>query len=148
MFPKSKQAVSGFVKKNVVRLCWKHFQIKNCSRKNKSFHKIIFFQQSSKLLQRMSATILLINLLKVPKCAILISWILIIFFSWSLYRYFRDEIKILHILQIGEIRAIMFLLPHAPSTLQIATACAAYASKGLPHAQHTLAIGYRTRRVR
>ncbi len=44
----------------------------------------------------------------------------------------------------------MFLLPHAPSTLancyrmhsirqQRATACAAYASNWLPHAQHTLA---------
>ncbi len=30
---------------------------------------------------------------------------------------FRDEIKILHFLQMGEIRAILFLLPHAPSTL-------------------------------
>jgi hypothetical protein len=37
--------------------------------------------------------------LKVPKCEILISWILI------------------HFLQMGEIQAILFLLPHAPSTL-------------------------------
>jgi hypothetical protein len=29
----------------------------------------------------------------------------------------RAEIKILHFLQMGEIRAILFLLPHAPSTL-------------------------------
>ncbi len=64
MFPKSKQAVSGFVQKNVVRFCWKHFQIKNCSRKNKNFQNILFFQQSSKLLKRMSATILLLNLLR------------------------------------------------------------------------------------
>jgi hypothetical protein len=50
----------------------------------------------------------------------------------------RDEIKIIHFLQMGEIRAIMFLLPHAPSTLANCYR-AAYASKGLPHAQHTLA---------
>jgi hypothetical protein len=53
-------------------------------------------------------------------------------------------------LYMGEIRAILFLLPHAPSMLancyhmrgirkQWATACAAYARNWLPHAQHTLA---------
>ncbi len=30
---------------------------------------------------------------------------------------FRDEIKFLHLLLMGEILAILFLLPHAPSTL-------------------------------
>ncbi len=51
---------------------------------------------------------------------------------------------------MGEIRAILFLLPHAPSTLancyhmhsirqQWVTASVAYTSKWLPHAQHTLA---------
>ncbi len=29
----------------------------------------------------------------------------------------RDEIKIVHFLQMGEIPSILFLLPHAPSTL-------------------------------
>jgi hypothetical protein len=33
--------------------------------------------------------------------------------------YFRDEIKILHILQMGEIRAIMFLLPQSTEYLTI-----------------------------
>jgi hypothetical protein len=43
---------------------------------------------------------------------------------------FRDEIKILNFLQMGEI---------GPFTVVFATACAVYASKLLPHAQHTLA---------
>ncbi len=30
---------------------------------------------------------------------------------------FRDEIKILNFLQMGDVQAILFLLPHAPSTL-------------------------------
>ncbi len=90
--------------------------------------------------------------LKVPKCVILISWMLMIFFIMKSLQvgYFRDEIETLHFLQLGEIRAIMFLLPHAPSMLancyrlrgirqQRATACAANASNCLPHAQHTLA---------
>ncbi len=62
----------------------------------------------------------------------------------------RAEIKILHFLQMGEKRAMMFLLPHAPSTLancyrmrsvrqQIATVCAVCASKFLPYAQRALA---------
>jgi len=74
----------------------------------------------------------------------------------SLYvRDFRDEVKILNILQMGEIRAILFLLPHAPSTLakcyrmrrirlQFATVCAVYASK--PH--NFTRFCYRMRRVR
>ncbi len=92
------------------------------------------------------------SLLKVPKCEVLISWILMIFFIMKSLQVgdFRDEIKILHFLQMGEIWAILFLLPHAPSTLancyrmrsirqHWATACAAYASNWLPHTQHTLA---------
>jgi hypothetical protein len=52
---------------------------------------------------------------------------------------FRDKRKILHFLQMGETRAILFLLLHVPSTLANCYACPAYASNGLPHAQHTLA---------
>ncbi len=62
----------------------------------------------------------------------------------------RAEIKFLHFLQMGEILAILFQLPHASSTLancsrmrrlrqQSATACAAYASNLLPYAPSTLA---------
>ncbi len=82
----------------------------------------------------------------------------------------RAEIKFLHFLQMGEILAILFKLPHAPSTLancyrmrclcqQSATACAAYPSNLLPYApsmlaKHTVLHGYiyifcyRMRRVR
>jgi hypothetical protein len=57
--------------------------------------------------------------LKVPKCEILISWILMIFFIMKSLKVgdFSDEIKFLHFLPMGEIQAILFLLPHAPSTL-------------------------------
>jgi hypothetical protein len=50
------------------------------------------------------------NRLKVPKCEILMSWILIIFFIMkSLYvGDLRAVIKFLHFLQMGEILAILF----------------------------------------
>jgi hypothetical protein len=61
----------------------------------------------------------------------------------------RAEIKILHFLQMGEIRAILFLLSHAPSTLkQIATTCAVCASKLLLYAQCAQANCYHKRSVR
>jgi len=51
-----------------------------------------------------------------------------------------DEINILHFFQMGEIRAILFLPPHAPSTL-----ANCYRMR---IAQHTLAMGYRIRSIR
>ncbi len=60
----------------------------------------------------------------------------------------RAEIKCLHFLQMGEILAILFQLLMRRLRQQIATVCAIYASKVLPHAPHTLAICYRVRRLR
>jgi hypothetical protein len=65
-------------------------------------------------------------------------------------KYVHVTIVNLHFLQMGDIRAILFLLPHAPSTQancyrmhrlrkQIATACTVCASKLLPNVQCVLA---------
>ncbi len=90
--------------------------------------------------------------LKVPKCEILMSWILMIFFIMKSIQVgdLRAKIKFVNFLQMGEILVILFQLPHAPSTLancyrmrrlrqQSATACTAYACNLLPYAPSTLA---------
>ncbi len=76
---------------------------------------------------------------------------MIFFIMKSLYvGDLRSEINFLHFLQMGEIRAILILPPHAPSTLancdrmgsvpqQIVTVCAVCSSKLLPYAQRALA---------
>ncbi len=75
--------------------------------------------------------------LKVPKCEILVSWILMIFIFMKSQQVgdLRTEIKILHFLQMGKIRVILFLLQ-------------VYASNLLMCAHCPLAIGYRMRSVR
>ncbi len=78
------------------------------------------------------------NSLKVPKCEILMSWILMIFYhevyigrgleGWNkMFTFFTDGWDTGHFV--------------------LATACAVYASKVLPHAPHTPAICYRMRRL-
>ncbi len=88
--------------------------------------------------------------LKVPKYEILISWILMIFFIKKSLQVgdFRDEIKILHFYRWVRYGPFCFCYHMRCLRQQISTAYAAYASNELPHAQHTLAIGYRMRSIR
>ncbi len=88
--------------------------------------------------------------LKVPKCEILMSRIVMFFFIMKSIQVgdLRAEIKFLHFLQMGEILAILFSHRMRRLRQQIATVCAVYASKVLPHAPHTLGICYRMLRLR
>ena len=94
--------------------------------------------------------------LKVPKCEILVSWILMIFFIMKPIQVgdLRAEIKFLHFLQMGEILVILFQLQHVPSTLAIcnrirqqsATACDVYTNTRSPSIPYC--FSYRMRRLR
>jgi hypothetical protein len=77
--------------------------------------------------------------LKVPKCEILMSWILIIFYhEVSIGRGLEDWNKIFTFFTDG----------WDTGHFVLATACAVYASKLLSYAPSTLALCYRMRRIR
>ncbi len=75
--------------------------------------------------------------LKVPKCEILISWILMTFLSWSLGKGLEGWNK----------NFTFFTDGWDKGRFVFATACAVYASKLLPHAQCALVNCYRMRSV-
>ncbi len=88
--------------------------------------------------------------LKVPKCEIFMSWILMIFFIMKSIQVgdLRAEIKFVHFYRWVRYWSFCFSYRMRRLRQQIATVWAVYASKVLPNAPHTLAICYRMRRLR
>jgi hypothetical protein len=72
------------------------------------FIKYLNRKQVGNLLEGCRWLLLVFISLKVPKCEILMSWILILFYHEVAIGRGLAEIKFLHILQMGEILAILF----------------------------------------